>query len=97
MRYDFSRWSLPLINDFDLESQYMYHAEQIWEQYIHPDDIETYKDAVDAVLCGNAELKAICYRARKPDGTYSLLATRGFVLCDKDGKPEYFGGIMIKQ
>ena len=97
MRYDFSRWSLPLINDFDLESQYMYHAEQIWEQYIHPDDIETYKDAVDAVLCGNAELRSIYYRARKPDGTYMLITTRGFVLCDKDGKPEYFGGIMIPQ
>ena len=97
MRYDFSRWSLPLINDFDLESQYMYHAEKIWEQYIHPDDIETYKDAVDAVLCGNAELRSIYYRARKPDGTYMLITTRGFVLCDKDGKPEYFGGIMIPQ
>ena len=97
MRYDFSRWSLPLINDFDLESQYMYHAGQIWEQYIHPDDIEIYKDAVDAVLCGNAELKAIYYRARKPDGTYMLITTRGFVLCDKDGKPEYFGGIMVPQ
>ena len=36
----------------------MYHAEKIWEQYIHPDDIETYKDAVDAVLCGNAQLKS---------------------------------------
>lgn len=29
------------------------------------------------------------------DGTYVLLTTRGFVLFDKDGKPEYFGGIII--
>ena len=97
MHYDYSRWSLPLIGDFGLESEYMYHADKIWLNYIHPDDIDAYKDAVDAVLCGNAELKALSYRARKPDGTYVLLTTRGFVLCDKDGKPEYFGGIIIKQ
>ena len=97
MRYDFSRWSLSLINDFDLESEYMYHAEQIWEKYIHPEDIQVYKDAVDAVLCGNAEIRSIYYRARKPDGSYVAVTTRGFVLCDMDGKPEYFGGIIIPQ
>lgn len=97
MRYDFSRWSLPIINDFDLEAEYMYHADKIWEEYIHPDDLEVYRDAVDAVLCGNAELKSIFYRARKPDGTYVALTTRGFVLCDSSGKPEYFGGIIIPQ
>lgn len=97
MRYDYSRWSVPLITDFGLESEYMYHAEQIWINYVHPDDAKAYKDAVEAVLCRNAELKSVYYRARKPDGTYVLLTTRGFVLCDKDGKPEYFGGILIKQ
>jgi len=65
------------------------------EKCVHPDDIQTYKDAIDAVFYGTAEIKAISYRARKRDGSYVLLATRGFVLCDKDGKPEYFGGIII--
>lgn len=95
MRYDFSRWTLSLVDDFGLESEYMYHAEKIWQDYIHPDDLEVYKDAVDAVLCGNAEIKPIKYRARRKDGTYVLLSTRGFVLSDKDGNPEYFGGIII--
>ena len=97
MHYDYSRWSLPLVTDFALESEYMYHADKIWMNYVHPDDLHAYKEAVDAVLCGNAEVKSVYYRARKPDGSYVLLTTRGFVLCDKDGKPEYFGGIMIKQ
>ncbi len=97
MHYDYSRWSLPLVTDFALEAEYMYHADKIWQKYIHPDDLKAYRDAVDAVFCGKSEIKAICYRARKPDGSYVLLATRGFVLCDKDGKPEYFGGIIIKQ
>ena len=97
MRYDYSRWSLPLVDDFKLNSEYMYHADRIWKNYIHPDDLKVYEDAVDAVLCGNVELKKIFYRARKADGTYVLLTTRGFVLCDKDGKPEYFGGVMVVQ
>ena len=97
MRYDYSRWSLPLIDDFAMESEYMYHADKVWLNYIHPDDIKVYNDAVDAVLCGNAELRKIFYRARKADGTYVLLTTRGFVLNDSDGNPEYFGGIMFSQ
>ncbi len=96
MRYDFSRWALSLVDDFGLESEYMYHADKIWEKYVHPDDIDAYHDAVDAVLLGNAEVKHLCYRARKPDGTYVLLTARGFVLTGSDGKPEYFGGIIVE-
>ncbi len=97
MRYDYSRWSLSLIDDFGLESEYMYHADRFWKEYIHPDDLQVYNDAVDAALCGDAELKQIFYRARKRDGTYALLTTRAFVLSDGDGVPEYFGGIIIQQ
>ena len=97
MKYDFSRWSLSLIDDFGLESEYMYHADNVWLDYIHPDDINIYRDAVDAVLCGDAELRQIWYRARRADGTYAILTTRGFVLSDKEGNPEYFGGIMLEQ
>ena len=97
MKYDYSRWALSLIDDFGLKSEYMYHADNIWLDNIHPDDIKVYKEAVEAVLCGNAEVRPICYRARKADGTYVLLRTRGFVLNDSEGNPEYFGGIMIPQ
>ena len=95
MKYDFSRWSLSLIDDFGMESEYMYHADKIWQEYIHPDDLPAYKEAVDAVLSGDAEVRPVVYRARKKDGTYVLLSTRGFVLSDRDGNPDYFGGIII--
>ena len=97
MKHDYSRWALSLIDDFGLKSEYMYHADNIWLDYIHPEDITVYKEAVEAVLRGDAEVRPICYRARKKDGTYVLLATRGFVLSDKEGNPEYFGGIIIPQ
>ena len=96
MKYDYSRWAISLLHDFGLESEYMYHADKVWQEYIHPDDLEVYKDAVNDVLCGNAEVKPIKYRARKKDGSYALLYTRGFVLNDADGNPEYFGGIIIE-
>ncbi|MCR5302519.1 MAG: diguanylate cyclase [Lachnospiraceae bacterium] len=97
MKYDYSRWALSLINDFGLKSEYMYHADSIWLDYVHPDDTEVYKDAVEAVLRGDAELRLIYYRAKNAKGEYVLLTTRGFVLSDKDGNPEYFGGIIIPQ
>lgn len=96
MRYDYSRWSLPLIDDFGLTSEYMYNAAEVWEKCIHPEDIKIYRDAVDAVFNGNSEVKHIHYRAKKTDGTYVSLTTRGFILCDGDGAPVYFGGIIIR-
>ena len=96
MRYDFSRWSLTLVDDFALDSEYLYHADRMWQDYIHPDDIKAYRAAVDAVLNGTSDLRPIHYRARRKDGTYVLLTTKGFVLCDSSGRPEYFGGIIIR-
>ena len=95
MQYDFARWSLPLIDDFGLKSQYMYHADRIWQECIHPDDLAVYRDAVDKVFTGAPELQAIRYRAKKADGTYVVCYTRGFVMNDINGSPEYFGGIIL--
>lgn len=97
MKFDYSRWSLSLVHDFNIKSEYMYHADAVWLDYIHPDDIPTYMEAVEAVMCGKGELRAINYRSRKPDGTYVLMATRCFVLSDPEGNLDYFGGIIIPQ
>lgn len=98
MHYDFSRWSLQLVDDFSMKSEYMYHADKIWQERIHPEDTEAYKEAIDAVLCNiDAQIKPLTYRARKKDGTYAVLSTRGFILSDKKGNPDYFGGIIIPQ
>ena len=97
MRYDYSRWSLSLVDDFGMESEYMYHADKLWQEKIHPDDIVAYRKAVDAVLCDNVEMiHPLTYRARKKDGTYVVLTTRGFILSDGNGKSEYFGGVIIQ-
>ena len=97
LKYEFSRWSLSLVNDFGLPSEYMYQVEKIWEYNIHPDDVGRYLEVVKAVLQGNFVLYSISYRARRTDGTYVTLKPRGFVLNDSNGVPEYFGGIIIPQ
>lgn len=97
MRYDFSRWSLSLVDDFNLKSEYMYHADRIWQDYIHPEDLQIYRKAVDTAICGNAQVTPIYYRARIADGTYVMLTTRAFILSDSKGNPDYFGGIIIPQ
>ncbi len=96
MQYDFSRWSLPLVADFNMHSEYMYHADKYWEEHIHPDDMQAYKAAIKGIFNSpSAEMRPLTYRSRKADGTYAVLSTRGFVLSGVDGKPEYFGGIII--
>ncbi len=97
MRYDFSRWSISLVDDFNLESEYMYQADRIWQNYVHPEDLQAYRKAVDTAICGNAQVIPFYYRARKADGTYVMLTTRAFILSDSDGNPDYFGGIIIPQ
>ena len=96
MRYDFSRWALKIIEDFGLESEYMYHADRIWQEYIHPEDRKVINESLVDILNENGELAPISYRARRKDGSYVLLNTRGFVLTDINGDPEYFGGIMYE-
>lgn len=97
MHYDFSRWSLSLVDDFGMRSEYMYHADSFWQEQVHPDDIKIYREAVDIALSNTAELVPITYRAKKADGTYVPLMTRGFILTDSNGDPEYFGGIIIQK
>lgn len=97
MRHDYSRWSLPLLDDFGIKTEYMYHADRVWRKYIHPEDLKAYNEVIKALFNGSADLIPIVYRARKRDGNYVLLATRCFVLNDSDGKPEYFGGIIVPQ
>ena len=95
LKYNFSRWSLSAVTDFDLPAEYMYNVEEIWKNCIHPNDVVRYEEAVSAVLHGSPVLYSICYRAKKADGNNIILKPRGFILNDSNGIPEYFGGIMV--
>ncbi|MDE6087828.1 MAG: EAL domain-containing protein [Oscillospiraceae bacterium] len=92
MQEDYSRWSKNAVDFFDLPSEYMYNAGQIWEEYIHPEDRESYHRSIDAIFSGKDSGHEMQYRAKARDGNYAVCTCRGFVICDEAGKPEYFGG-----
>ena len=96
LRYDYSRWSSILADEYGFESEYLYHAGKIWQQYVHPEDLAKYKAIVDSIISGKGDPKDLKYRARRPDGSYVVLQPRAFVMCDEDGRPEYYGGIIIQ-
>jgi PAS domain-containing protein len=97
LKYDYSRWAISLVDDFGFESEYVYHAGKIWQNYIHPDDLMPYRQSVDSVVRGKAKVESYSHRVRKPDGTYIVIQPRYFILNDDEGKPEYFGGILVPQ
>lgn len=92
MRYDYSRWSKALVESFGLPSEYMYSAGTIWEEHIHPEDRQAYKEGVEAIFAGEQVGHDMQYRARRPDGEYDICTCRGIVINDDEGKPLYFGG-----
>ena len=92
MRYDVSRWSKNAVATFNLPGEYMIDAGDIWEEHIHPDDVEVYNREIDAIFMGNAGGHDMQYRARKADGEYVVCTCRGTVLIDENGEPEYFAG-----
>lgn len=91
-----SRWSLQAVEDFGLPSEYMFEADKIWENYIHPDDRELFKKDIELVFSGRKPFHDIEYRARLKDGTYVRCTCEGCVLKGrKKGEPNLLAGSMI--
>ncbi len=92
MKYDYSRWSKGLVDNFGLPSEYMYAAGDIWEEHIHPEDKKTYSEGIADIFAGRSDGHDMQYRARKTNGEYDVCTCRGVVIRDGDGEPEYFAG-----
>ena len=97
LKYDYSRWAIALVDDFGFQSEYCYHAGKIWQDYIHPDDLQPYREGIHSAIFKKGEVHSYAHRVRKKDGTYVMLQPRYFILNDDEGKPEYFGGILVPQ
>jgi PAS domain S-box-containing protein len=65
-----------------------------WESRIHPDDRDTYFQALNANLRGESEFYMSEYRACGADGTYRWVLDRGFGLRDEAGKVYRMAGSM---
>ena len=94
MRYDYSRWSKNVVDEFQLPSEYMYHAGSIWEEKIHPDDRDIYRCGIENIFRGETEEHDMKYHVLYGDGTYDICYCRGLVIRNQHGEPEYFGGVL---
>ena len=95
MVHDYSRWSVVMVDDFDMPAEYMYHAGKVWEDRIHPDDLKKFQEVMKGIFTGGTVSRNIRYRVRNRNDVYVWCTNRGFVLSNPTGGPEYFGGIMI--
>lgn len=92
VKYDYSRWSAEAIESFDLPGEYMFHAGQLWEALLHPDDRESYAESIAAIFSGSDGGHDMQYRVMDRQGRYVVCTCRGTVLADEDGTPDYFVG-----
>ena len=92
VKYDYSRWSADAIESFDLPGEYMFHAGQLWENLLHPDDRESYAESIAAIFSGSDGGHDMQYRVMDRQGRYVVCTCRGTVLPDEDGAPDYFVG-----
>lgn len=97
LKHDYSRWSLALVDAFNVDSEYLYEADKTFAKFVHPEDMPAFNDVILSVLSGNAEVKPLTYRLRRRDGVYITVSFRGFLLNDSEGNADYFGGIIVPQ
>ncbi|MGN0077785.1 MAG: putative bifunctional diguanylate cyclase/phosphodiesterase [Coriobacteriales bacterium] len=91
---NYSRWSAEAVRRFALPAEYMLDAGAIWEERIHPDDRQDYRESISAILAGREDAHDMQYRALDRDGSYVVCTCRGTVLRDAAGTPLYFGGVI---
>lgn len=94
MEYDYSRWSKAAVDVFDLPSEYMYRAGDIWEEHIHPEDRGSYHRSAEEIFSGSSNRHDMQYRALKADGKYAVCTCRGVVIKNRAGIPAYFTGVI---
>lgn len=95
MRTNVSRWCRNAVEYFGLPGEYMVDAGKIWEQCIHPDDREVYRQDIMEVFTGKKEYHSLEYRARNREGNYVVCTCRGRVLKGENGEPDLFAGTII--
>ncbi len=63
-----------------------------WEQNIHPDDRERVVGTLHAAIEHKDPSWTQEYRWRRHDGTYLTIQDRGYLICDRAGKPVHMVG-----
>jgi len=92
-----TRFSPIIVELFDLPGEYVHSSNEIWESHIHPEDVNSYRRTMKALLNGEIKGYDFNYRTRLKDGSYALIRYIGSTIFDSEGKPDIIGGIMINE
>jgi PAS domain S-box-containing protein len=65
-----------------------------WTNRIHPEDLELVKTGIHAAIDSGKQSWSDEYRFRRKDGSYAIVADRGFINRDTSGKPMRMIGAM---
>ncbi len=83
------------------QKMFGYRADQIepgiesWTSRLHPDDLKDIGHSIHEVIDSGGHSWAGEYRFRRADGSYALVADRGYVVHDSEGKPVRMLGSMM--
>lgn len=92
---DVSRWSKNAVDYFNLPGEYILDVSTIWEELIHPDDIDVYREKYEAVITGKTEWQDFEYRIRNGYGNYIVCTCNCTVLKGNGEKPDLFAGVIV--
>ncbi len=91
---NFSIWAKEAVEYFGLPDTRMYNAEDIWEEFIAPEDRERFRQSIEEVFSGKTDKHEIYYRVRNKDGFYVTCVSKGRLI-KENGKPKFFAGVFI--
>ena len=80
---------------FGLEGEFLANFPEIWEQLVHPDDLQEYRSDISAAMGGRKRYHFCRYRAKGKNGEYVTITCRGGVYHGRDGEPDIFAGYMV--
>ncbi|MDD2934153.1 MAG: PAS domain S-box protein [Methylotenera sp.] len=62
-------------------------GDHLWQQIVHPDDLDKVNQAFDTVIKGGSDTYELEFRMQHKDGHYVPVLSRGFILRDEHGTP----------
>jgi PAS domain S-box-containing protein len=87
-------WSDAVEQVFGCERAALGYTREWWRQRIHPEDRERVGDSLQRALDGGVDRWQAEYRLRREDGTYAVVADRGYIVRGAEGRPVRMAGAM---
>lgn len=96
LKESITRYSKATVDYLGLPDEYIYKANDVWIELVHPEDREGFNQDLMSVISGKSKQHNYQYRIRNKYGKYVWVECKGSVIMDKDGKPDLFAGIVTR-